>query len=105
MALTKTTRVGMALAVAGLLALAMVGRAGATSPDTFRVPFDETSIEDWSLATCGFEITAHLAGVATIEVLRDRNGNPVRVQIHANGTGTFSANGLEIGQATNDTRF
>ena len=102
---TSVRRLGVLLGLGVGLTLALTVSAGATPPNTFRAQFDETSIEDWSVATCGFPITSHLVGTATIEVLHDRRGNATRVQIHANGTGTFSANGLAINQATNDNRF
>jgi hypothetical protein len=88
--------------VAGALALAST--AAAQAPINFRVPFDETEVEDWSLATCGFEITAHLAGTATVQLIRDSTGSTTRIQIHVNATGTFSANGLSLAQATDDNR-
>jgi hypothetical protein len=85
-------------------ALALASTAAAQAPINFRVPFDETEVEDWSLATCGFEITAHLAGTATVQLIRDADGTTTRIQIHVNATGTFSANGLSLAQATDDNR-
>ena len=89
---TAVRRLGVLLGLAVGLTLALTVSAGATPPTTFRAQFDETSVEDWSVAACGFAIVSHLVGTAAIEVLRDQSGNATRVQIHANGTDTFSAN-------------
>lgn len=93
---------GLLLVLISMLALAST--AAAQAPINLRVPFDEAEVEDWSLATCGFEITSHLAGTATIQLIRDGSGAITRLQIHVNGTGTFSANGLSLSQATDDNR-
>jgi hypothetical protein len=103
--LTRVGKVVALLGLAGVLTLAFTATAGAATPNTFRFPINETFVDDGVSAVCGFTVTARLVGTATIEVMLDQSGNATRVQIHVNGTGTFSGNGKVIVQDENDNIF
>lgn len=78
---------------------ALTGKALATTPDIGTFPISETFVDDGASAACGFPVTATILGEGRFQVFFDQSGNPVRVQIEVNYTGTLSANGLSVGQA------
>jgi hypothetical protein len=68
----------------------------ATPPETFRIPHQDTFIDEGASAACGFDILFEVSGIQTIQVLYDAAGNPIRVQVHGNIEGTVSANGITL---------
>jgi hypothetical protein len=70
----------------------------AAPPDTLRIPYQNSFIDEGASAACGFPVQADISGVATIQVWYDDAGNPIRIQIHNNDEGTFSANGNTVRQ-------
>jgi hypothetical protein len=90
----KLILVSMAAAIAVLAPTAAL----ATPPDTIRIPHEDTFIDEGASAACGFPVLADISGVQTIQFLYDAAGNLIRVQIHGNTEGTFSANGITLRQ-------
>ena len=90
----KLTIIVLGLAVA--LAVLAPTAALATPPDTFRIPVEGTFIDEGASAACGFDVLFEISGVQTVQVLYDAAGNPIRVQVHKNFEGTFSANGITL---------
>jgi hypothetical protein len=84
--------------LATLLAAPSAHAALAAPPDTFRIPYQNSFIDEGASDACGFPVRADISGVATIQVWYDDAGNPVRIQIHNNDEGTFSANGNTVRQ-------
>jgi hypothetical protein len=82
--------------LAAALAVLAPTAALATPPDTFRIPHEDTFIDEGASAACGFDVLFEVSGVQTIQVLYDAAGNPIRVQIHGNIEGTASANGITL---------
>jgi hypothetical protein len=82
--------IGMAAALAAPTA------ALATPPETFRIPHQDTFIDEGASAACGFEVVFEVSGIQTIQVLYDAAGNPIRAQVHGNIEGTVSANGITL---------
>jgi hypothetical protein len=92
----------LSIAVLAVLAFAPGATASPNTPATFRFPFTETFVDDGVSAVCGYPVTSYLAGDITVEVF-DQVGGPPRAQVHVNARGTFSGNGIVIGQFTNST--
>jgi hypothetical protein len=88
----KLIVIGIAVALAVLAPTAAL----ATPPDTIRIPHEDTFIDEGASAACGFDILFEVSGIQTIQVLYDAAGNPIRVQVHGNIEGTFSANGITL---------
>src|SRR5215217_8898140 len=88
----KLTIIGLAAALAVLAPTAAL----ATPPDTFRIPIEDTFIDEGASAACGFDVLFEVSGIETVQVLYDAAGNPIRVQIHKNIEGTVSANGITL---------
>ena len=86
--------IGMAAALAVLAPTAAL----ATPPDTGRIPHEDHFIDEGATAACGFPVQVDISGIQTFQVLVDAAGNPVRLQIHGNIEGTFSANGITLRQ-------
>jgi hypothetical protein len=84
--------IGTAAAIAVLAPTAAL----ATPPDTIRIPHEDTFIDEGASAACGFPVLADISGVQTIQFLYDAAGNLIRLQIHGNTDGTFSANGITL---------
>jgi hypothetical protein len=80
-----------------------LGRA--TTPITGRFPFQDHFVDEGASAACGFPVTADVTGIRTIQVLFDRSGTPIRLQVHINGTGTMSANGIALQESDHVTEF
>jgi hypothetical protein len=62
----------------------------------FRIPHEDTFIDEGASAACGFPVTVDISGVQTVQVLYDAAGNPIRVQIHGNTEGTLFVNGITL---------
>jgi hypothetical protein len=74
--------------------------AGATSPVIGTFPIEETGVVDpGASAACGFTVSFSELGTGMFEVFFDQSGNPTRIQVEKNTTGTFSGNGLVVNQA------
>jgi hypothetical protein len=84
------------ISMAAALTVLAPTAALATPPDTFRIPHEDHFIDEGASAACGFPVQVDVSGVQTIQVLYDAAGNPIRVQIHGNIEGTFSANGITL---------
>ena len=84
--------------MAATLAVLTPTVALATPPDTGRIPHEDHFIDEGASAACGFPVQVDVSGVQTFQVLFDAAGNPVRIQIHRNLEGTFSANGITLRQ-------
>jgi hypothetical protein len=50
-------------------------------------------------------VTVDSTGTRTIQVLFDQSGNPIRLQVHINATGTMSANGIVLQEADHGSEF
>jgi hypothetical protein len=77
----------------------------ATPPDTFRIPHEDTFIDEDASAACGFDVLFEVSGIQTIQVLYDAAGNPIRVQVHGNIEGTVSANGITLREIEHGQTF
>jgi hypothetical protein len=93
--------IGMAAALAVLAPTAAL----ATPPDTIRIPHEDTFIDEGASAACGFPVQVDVSGVQTIQFLYDAAGNLIRVQIHGNIEGTFSANGITLREVERGQTF
>jgi hypothetical protein len=99
-------RTGVVVAVTAACAtLALGTSAGATTPITGRFPYQDHFVDEGASAACGFPVTADVTGVRTFQVLFDRSGTPIRLQVHINGTGTMSANGIALQESDHVTEF
>ena len=94
--LGRPVRTLMVIGMAAALAVLAPTAALATPPDTFRIPHEDTFIDEGASAACGFDILFEVSGIQTIQVLYDAAGNPIRVQVHGNIEGTVSANGITL---------
>jgi hypothetical protein len=90
------TRQLMVIGMAAALAVLAPTAALATPPETFRIPHQDTFIDEGASAACGFEVVFEVSGIQTIQVLYDAAGNPIRVQVHGNIEGAVSANGITL---------
>jgi hypothetical protein len=90
------TLIAIAIGLAAALAVLAPTAALATPPDTFRIPHEDTFIDEGASAACGFPVLVDASGIQTIQVLYDAAGNPIRVQVHNNIEATFSANGITL---------
>lgn len=81
---------------AALAVLAAPTAALATPPDTFRIPHEDSFIDEGASAACGFDVLFEVSGIQTVQVLFDAAGNPIRLQVHGNIEGTVSANGITL---------
>jgi hypothetical protein len=90
------TRQLMVMGMAAALAVLVPTAALATPPETFRIPHEDTFIDEGASAACSFDIVFEVNGIQTIQVLYDAAGNPIRVQVHGNIEGTVSANGITL---------
>jgi len=103
-AIARVASIAALATVVAALTVASAASAGSTTPVTLRFPFTETGVDDGVSAVCGFPVTSYLAGTLTVEVFDGTGGAP-RAQVHINASGTFSGNGLVIGQYANDNQF
>jgi hypothetical protein len=80
--------------------------ARATTPDFFRFPIEEHDpmLEPES-STCGFPISSDVSGEIRVHVHYDAQGNPTRLDVWGNKTGTLSANGIQLRVFSNDHKF
>jgi len=103
-AIARVASIAALTTVVGALTIASAASAGPTKPFTARFPFTETFVDDGVSAVCGFPVTSYLSGALTVEVFDGTGGAP-RAQVHVNASGTFSGNGLVIGQSADATEF
>src|SRR4029453_8901970 len=89
----KLSIIGIVVTMGTALGVLAPQAALATPPDTMRVPYEGHFIDEGASAACGFPVEFDVSGVQTIQVWYDASGNPIRLQTHQNGEGTFSANG------------
>ena len=90
----KLIVIGLAAALAVLAPTAAL----AIPPDTGRIPHEDHFIDEGASAACGFPVQVDVSGVQTFQILFDAAGNPIRLQIHRNIEGTFSANRITLRQ-------
>lgn len=94
----RTLRRGAALAVAIVMALGIPAAGLAASPPligTFPIGSTTTVLEPES-SMCGFDISAETSGLARFQALFDQAGDLSRVLVHAQWTGSLSANGITL---------
>jgi hypothetical protein len=103
--LGRPTRTLMVFGMAVALALLAPTAALATPPDTFRIPHQDTFIDEGASAACGFDVLFEVSGIQTIQVLYDAAGNPIRVQVHGNIQGTVTANGITLREIEHGQTF
>ena len=96
--LGQPMRTLIVIGMAATLAVLAPTAALATPPDTGRIPHEDHFIDEGATAACGFPVQVDISGIQTFQVLFDAAGNPVRIQIHGNIEGTFSANGITLRQ-------
>lgn len=100
---TALVRAAAALSITTITLLgssAFAGQASAITPAIGTFPISETFVDDGVSEACGFPVTVTIAGDGRFQVFFDQSGNPIRVQVEVNDTGTFSANGLTVDQAS-----
>jgi hypothetical protein len=90
------TLIAIVIGLAAALAVLAPTAALAAPPDTGRILVEDHFIDEGASAACGFPVQVDGSGVVTFQVLFDAAGNPIRVQIHENIEGTFSANGITL---------
>jgi hypothetical protein len=85
------------LLVAGLT-LGVVGTSAAagSTPLHGTFPINDSFTDDGASGVCGFQVTATESGQGRFEVFFDTSGMAVRVQVHADTTTVFSANGRSV---------
>jgi len=93
--------IGMAAALAVLVPTAAL----ATPPETFRIPHEDTFIDEGASAACGFDVLFEQSGIYTVQVLYDAAGNPIRAQVHGNIEGTVTANGITLREIEHGQTF
>lgn len=93
-------KVAAAFALSVGFLFAAAGQASAASPEIGTFPLSETFVDEGASAACGFPVTATITGTGRFQVFFDQSGNPVRVQVKENTSGTFSANGLSVSQTS-----
>lgn len=93
------------LTMATALAVLAPTAALATPPETFRIPHEDTFIDEGASAACGFDVVFEVSGIQTIQILYDAAGNPIRYQIHGNIQGTVSANGITLREIEHGQTF
>jgi hypothetical protein len=96
--LGRSMRTLIVIGMAATFAVLAPTGALATPPDTGRIPHDDHFIDEGASAACGFPVQVDVSGVQTFQILFDAAGNPIRLQIHRNIEGTFSANGITLRQ-------
>jgi hypothetical protein len=79
--------------------------AWASTPITAHFPFEDHFVDEGASAACGLPVTVDSTGTRTIQVLFDQSGNPIRLQVHINATGTMSANGIVLQEADHGSEF
>ena len=106
---TKLLRGALRVSFAVVMAAASITLLGesawASTPITGRFPFQDQFVDEGASAACGFPVTVDSTGVRTFQLLFDRNGDPIRLQVHINGTGTMSANGIVLQETAHFTEF
>jgi hypothetical protein len=103
--LGRPMRTLMVFGMAAALAVLAPTAALATPPETFRIPHEDTFIDEGASAACGFDILFEVSGIQTIQVLYDAAGNPIRAQVHGNIEGTVTANGITLRQIEHGQTF
>ena len=93
------------ISIAAALAVLAPTAALATPPETFRIPHEDTFIDEGASAACGFDVLFEVSGIQTIQVLYDAAGNPIRFQVHNNIEGTVSANGITLREIEHGQSF
>jgi hypothetical protein len=100
------TRLALSLVVSGGLAVALAGSpAVASTPDIETFPISETGVDPGASAVCGFTVSFALSGTGSFQVVFNPAGDPTRVLVHENVSGTFSANGRVVSQAAHTATF
>jgi hypothetical protein len=90
-----------ALIVAAALSIAVPAATLAAAPaspplmGSFPIGGETTALEPES-SLCGFDIAAESSGTADFQVFFDEAGDPSRIHIHAQWTGSLSANGITL---------
>ena len=70
--------------------------AAALPPDIGTFPVGGTEVLQPESSMCGFDILWTRSGEARYQVFFDADGNPTRVHVKDNTTGTLSANGVTV---------
>jgi hypothetical protein len=99
---------GIPLLAVGFLtaaALAFAGQASAATPVIGTFQFNEQFIDEGASAACGFPVSVDLTGGGMYRVFLDEQGNPTRIQVHTDATGTMSANGISLQEVDHNTDF
>jgi len=81
-------------------AFAFVGKASAATPSIGTFTFTDSYVDDGASAACGFPVTSTATTSVLFQVFFDQSGNPIRVQLHEDSSGTFTANGLSVNQTS-----
>lgn len=94
--------VTMLLATACLALLAQPANA---TPTTGRFEQEITYLDDGASAACGFPITFHQLDRGTYQLLFDKQGNLIRVQVQTLTRGTATANGITLLEQGRENNF
>jgi hypothetical protein len=99
-------RLALAFALGGVLAVSPAIALAATPPLTGSFTFeDQFTVQPGDIASCSFPVEVDLQVRGTYQLFLDAQGQPVRLLLHENWTGTGTANGKYVIEhaAQNDT--
>jgi hypothetical protein len=90
-------RLVLALAAGGVLAASPAAALAATPPLTGSFAFeDQFTVQPGDTASCSFPVAVDLQVRGRFQLFLDAQGQPVRVLLHENWTGTGTANGKYV---------
>jgi hypothetical protein len=93
-------RRGIILLAVVVAAFAFADKASAAPPSMGTFTVTDSFIDDGASAACGFPVTSTATTSGLFQVFFDQSGNPIRVEVHENSSGTFTANGLSVNQTS-----
>ena len=97
-------KLAAAFALSAGLLFAAAGQASAASPVIGTFPIDDHFVDEGASAACGFPVSVDLTGTGRFWVFVDAQGNPTRVQVREDATGTMSANGISLQEVDHNTQ-
>jgi hypothetical protein len=98
-------KLAAAFALSAGLVFAAAGQASAATPMIGTFPIDDHFVDEGASAACGFPVSVDLTGTGRFWVFVDEQGNPTRVQVREDATGTMSANGISLQEVDHNTQF
>jgi len=98
-------KLAAAFALCAGLVFAAAGQASAATPMIGTFLIDDHFVDEGASAACGFPVSVDLTGTGRFWVFVDEQGNPTRVQVREDATGTMSANGISLQEVDHNTQF